>query len=200
MECTDKVSLADINSPESSIHPDCWKIHVDGSAAEANRGVSLAITSPKGSKIFYALKYTFLISNNESEYEAVLAGLRVVRTLHIQKLHIFIDSQLIVDHINGKFEVKEENMQKYLQLVLSFLKDFRFLKIEHITRNQNTEAYALSKLRTGDALDGTMIEPLTQISIDNLPVLTLTQKTSWMMPIIQYISVGTCLSDKVQAQ
>lgn len=185
MECTDKVSLADINSPESSIHPDCWKIHVDGSAAEANRGVSLAITSPKGSKIFYALKYTFLISNNESEYEAVLAGLRVVRTLHIQKLHIFTDSQLIVDHINGKFEVKEENMQKYLQLVLSF---------------QNTEAYALSKLRTGDALDGTMIEPLTQISIDNLPVLTLTQKTSWMMPIIQYISVGTCLSDKVQAQ
>lgn len=86
------------------------------------------------SKLFYALKYTFTISNTESEYEAVLTRLQVVRTLHIQKLHIFTDSQVIADHINGEFEAKEDNMQRYLQLVSLFLKNFQFLKIEHITR------------------------------------------------------------------
>lgn len=67
-------------------------------------------------------------------------------------------------------------------------------------RMQNTEADALSKLRTGDTLDGTWIELLSQRSIDNLLVLTLTQENSWMMPVIQFISFDTCPIDRIQAQ
>lgn len=131
MECTDLVPLTHINSPESSIHLDCWKIHIDDLAVEANQGANLTITWLLGFTLIYALKYAFPISINESEYEAILAGLRVASTLHIQKHHIFTDSQVIVDHINGEFEAKEDNMQEYLQLVSSALKDFQFLKIEH---------------------------------------------------------------------
>lgn len=116
-ECTDSVPLAHINSSKNESHLDCQKIHVDCSAAKANREAGLAITSPKGSRLFYALKYTFPISNNESKYEVVLARLRVARTLHIQKLHIFTDSQVIAGHINGELEAKENNMKKYIQLV-----------------------------------------------------------------------------------
>lgn len=106
VECTDSIPLAHINSPESSIHPDYWKFHIDGLAAEANRGAGLTITTSIGSKLFYSLKYAFPINNNESEYEAILVGLRVASTLHIQKLHIFTDSQVIADHINGEFKAK----------------------------------------------------------------------------------------------
>lgn len=198
MECTEILPTTPLAPPESSIPSDCWIIHVDDSAAESNCGTSLATTSPKGSKIFYALKYTFPIRNNESEYEAVVAGLRVARTLHIQKLHVFTDSQVIASQINGKFEAKEDNMEKYLQLVSSFIKDFQFLKIEHITRKSNTEADALSKLHSGDTLDGTWIEPLTQRSIDTLPILTITQEPSWMTPIIQYISADMWPPDRAK--
>lgn len=139
IECKDPAPIVHFSSPENSIPSDCWKIHVDDSVAKSNRGAGLEITSLKGSKLFYALKYTFPISNNESEYEPFLVGLRVTYTLHIQKLHIFAYSQVIVGHINRAFEAEEDNMQRYLQLVSSFLKDFQFLKIEHITRNQNVE-------------------------------------------------------------
>lgn len=133
MECTNSIAATHPLLNDNNIPFDCWKIHVDGSATEANHSARLAITSHKGSKLFYALKYTFSISNNESEYEEVLVCLWVVRTLHIQKLHVFTDSQVIVGHINGEFEAKEDNMQQYLQLVSSFLYDFQFLKTEHVT-------------------------------------------------------------------
>lgn len=108
VECTDSVPTTPLVPPESSIPYDCWKIHVDGSAAKANRGADNHLS--RRLQVILRLKYTFPISNNEFEYEAVLAGLRVARTLHIQKLQIFTDSQVIASHINSEFKAKEDNM------------------------------------------------------------------------------------------
>lgn len=56
---------------DNGIPSDCSKIHFDGSTVETNHSVGLVISSPKGFKLFYALKYTFSISNNESKNEAI---------------------------------------------------------------------------------------------------------------------------------
>lgn len=108
VECTDSVPTTRLVSPESSIPSDCWKSMLTDLRLKSTEAQT--ITSPEGSRLFYALKYTFPISNNEFEYEAVLAGLRVARTLHIQKLQIFTDSQVIASHINSEFKAKEDNM------------------------------------------------------------------------------------------
>lgn len=60
-------------------------------------------------------------------------------------------------------------MKKYLQLVSSFLNDFQYLKIEHMTRNKNMEADALSKLHTRSDLDDTWIKLLT-LKSDSSPI------------------------------
>lgn len=55
--CTNSTVVAHPTT-DIDIPPDCWTIHVDGSATEVNRGPGLSITSLEGSKLFYALKYT----------------------------------------------------------------------------------------------------------------------------------------------
>ncbi|GKB88079.1 putative nucleotidyltransferase, ribonuclease H [Tanacetum coccineum] len=43
----------------------------------------------------YALRFEFETTNNEAEYEALLAGLRIVQEMEITKVAIFLDSQLL---------------------------------------------------------------------------------------------------------
>jgi ribonuclease HI len=51
------------------------------------------------------------------EYEALLTGLKLAKILGATELDIRSDSQLVVGKVNGDYEVKEELMQQYLNLV-----------------------------------------------------------------------------------
>ena len=41
----------------------------------------MILISPKGHKIHYAIRFGFKVSNNEAEYEALIAGLRLALEL-----------------------------------------------------------------------------------------------------------------------
>jgi ribonuclease HI len=58
-----------------------WVVYVDGSSANQRSGVGVTLTSPEGEKFQYAIKLDFVTTNNEAEYEAVLAGLSIARQM-----------------------------------------------------------------------------------------------------------------------
>ncbi|GFZ19568.1 hypothetical protein Acr_28g0002730 [Actinidia rufa] len=58
--------------------------------------VGLVLQTPSGDQIEYAICIGFRATNNEVEYKAFLAGLRVVVGLGVESLDAFSDSQLIV--------------------------------------------------------------------------------------------------------
>ena len=47
---------------------------------------------PEGHKIHYAIRFGFKASNNEAEYEALIAGLRFVCELQVCNVKMFKDS------------------------------------------------------------------------------------------------------------
>ena len=57
------------------------------------------------------------MSNNEAEYEALLAGLRAARSLKVDRISVFCDSQLIVSQVKEECEAKGEKMAIYLKIV-----------------------------------------------------------------------------------
>lgn len=132
--------MLSLNDTSRTSKQDRWIINVDGSAIEVNKCVGLAVTCLEGTKLLYALKYTFLINNNELEYEAILAGLKITRVLNIRNICILIDFQEVAGQINGEYEAKEDNMQQYMHLVSTFLPYFTSIKVEHIPRKENLEA------------------------------------------------------------
>ena len=54
-----------------------------------------------------AIRLSFFASNNEAEYEAVLAGLDLALILAATKLEIRSDSQLIFGQIQWEYETKK---------------------------------------------------------------------------------------------
>ena len=76
-----------------------WKLSVDGASNAQGSGAGLILTSPEGIDIEYALRFGFHTSNNEAEYEAVIAGLNLAHSLEVDQLGVYSDSQLVVRQI-----------------------------------------------------------------------------------------------------
>ena len=65
----------------------------------------------------YALKLGFQASNNEVEYEAVIAGLNLAHSMEADQLEVCSDSQLVVKQIEDSYEVRGEKIILYLKKV-----------------------------------------------------------------------------------
>jgi hypothetical protein len=56
-------------------------------------------------------------SNNQAEYEAFLAGLRLAEDVGAKEVKIYTDSQLVVSQVLGEYQAKNDNLHEYLELV-----------------------------------------------------------------------------------
>ncbi|GJR88666.1 reverse transcriptase domain-containing protein [Tanacetum coccineum] len=74
---------------------------------------------PEGTEFTYALRFQFTASNNEAEYEALIAGLRIAAQMGVRNMHVSVDSKLVANQVLGAYVAKEEYMIKYLEKVKS---------------------------------------------------------------------------------
>ena len=65
----------------------------------------------------YALRFGFQATNNEAEYEAVIAGLNLAHSMEDDQMEVSSDSQLVVKQIEDSYEAKCEKMILYLKKV-----------------------------------------------------------------------------------
>nr|GEV13237.1 reverse transcriptase domain-containing protein [Tanacetum cinerariifolium] len=77
----------------------------------------LILTNPEGIEFTYALRFQFATSNNQAEYEALIAGLWIAAQMGVQNIHVSVDSKLVANQVLGMYVSKEENMVKYLDKV-----------------------------------------------------------------------------------
>ena len=54
------------------------------------------------------------------KYEALLAGLKLSKSMGIENLTVKSDSQLIIGQVKGEYEVKEDRMKRYLTVVKTY--------------------------------------------------------------------------------
>lgn len=121
-----------------------WELYVDGSSSEQGAGAGVMLISPGGHRILCALRFGFQATNNEVEYEALLAGLRLAKEVRAEALVIFSDSQLVVNQIRGEYQAKGSKMVAYLQKVRELLGAFEKYEIRQIPCSQNPHADALA--------------------------------------------------------
>ena len=146
-----------------------WKLFVDGATNAQGSGAGLILTSSEGIDIEYVLRFRFLASNNEAEYEAVIAGLNLAYSLEIDQFEVCSDSQLVVRQIEDTYDAKSVRMILYLKKVRDLLKTFVLVEVRHIPRVENSQVDALAKLATASQEDlsrSTPVEYLVEPSID----------------------------------
>ena len=181
-----------------------WKLSVDRATNAQGIGAGLILTSPEGIDIEYALRFGFQASNNEAEYEAVIAGFSLAHSLEIDLLEVCSDSQLVVRQIEDTYKAKSGRMILYLRKVRDLLKKFVLVQVRHIPRAENSRADALAKLATASQEDlsrSTPVEYLAEPSIDlcDVEVSQVGSEPSWMEPIWDYIIDGRLPDDPKEA-
>ena len=97
---------------------------MDGVANAQGIGADLILTSLDVIDVENALRFGFQASNNEAEYEAVIAGLNLAHSMEADQLEMSSDSQLVVKQIEDSYEARGEKMILYLKKVRELLKKF----------------------------------------------------------------------------
>ncbi|XP_024035488.1 uncharacterized protein LOC127899248 [Citrus sinensis] len=179
-----------------------WKIYNDGSSNSHGSGVGVIIINPGEVKPCYALQFGFKASNNEAEYEAIIARLRMSKALGAKMVRIKSDSQFVVSQINSEYQANEENMKGYLGRTRELISQFAEVKMEKVPQLENFEADNLAKMAsfcTTQSVGPITIEYIPTLNV-NLPKLeevgSITAGVPWMQLIIRYLKSGDLPSDK----
>ncbi|XP_076926493.1 uncharacterized protein LOC143589683 [Bidens hawaiensis] len=190
--------------PTTSDESQQWTLFMDGASRREGSGAGLKLINPYGQEFTYAIKLNFKSTNNEAEYEAFLAGLRIARKLGVKFLEARVNSMLIAGKVSGTYEVKNVVMASYLSQAKDLMQQFTSCKVVHIKRSENRPADALSKLAsTSFEHMGRDVrnEVLDRPSIPQHHVMVIqTGTVSWMKPLVEYLSSGTLPDDKVEAR
>ncbi|GKD62188.1 reverse transcriptase domain-containing protein, partial [Tanacetum coccineum] len=81
----------DDSAKEEEPLPTRWTLFTDGSSCVDGCGAGVIHTDPKGVEFTYALRFQFEATNNEAEYEAIMAGLRIAEKIGVQNLKVNVD-------------------------------------------------------------------------------------------------------------
>ena len=99
----------------------------------------MVIQTPEGDKIECMIRLDFPTTNNEAEYEALVAGLDLVKVAGAKNMIMHCYSQVKTSQINGDYECRNERMKKYLEEVKSRISGLE-VKFVQIPQGRKTNA------------------------------------------------------------
>jgi ribonuclease HI len=154
--------------------------NIDG-ASRGNPGpasYAVVMRDPAGKIILELGKKFGRDTNNVAEYYALLAALDYATTHGIAALRVRSDSELLVRQMQGRYKVKSPDLKPLFERATKLVRQIAYFVVEHIPREQNSEADALANL----ALDQAgipkfeKVSPATETRLDSPPRASLTSR------------------------
>ncbi|XP_057452459.1 uncharacterized protein LOC130744287 [Lotus japonicus] len=167
-----------------------WILFVDGSTNENESGAGVTLQGPGELVLEQSLRFQFKTSNNQAEYEALIAGLILAIEGQIDSLLVRTDSLLVASQVNGEFQVKEPALIKYVERVRQLMGRLQQVVVEFVPRTQNQRADALAKLastRKPGNNRSVIQETLVNPSIEGDLVASVVRQETWMNPVIDIL-------------
>ena len=179
-----------------------WILNVDGASWKTKAGISLTLKAPIGERIEKDIQLGFPVYNTETEYEAILAGIDLAISMSLENIFIQSDSQLVVGHVNGKYETRDQCMAKYVSLVKLRLGSFVAWRLEHIPRDSNERADALAAVASSLPIKETVFLPVyyqPKSSTVGNRIHEIGKTSSLMTLIVHYLSSGELSDSRIEA-
>ncbi|GKC68070.1 reverse transcriptase domain-containing protein, partial [Tanacetum coccineum] len=156
---------------------DPWVLFTDGSSCIDGSGAGLKIMKLEGMEFTYALGFRFNATNNEAEYEALIASLWITEQIGVKNLQANVDSRL----------------------------RFKEFSIKQVPRGENKKAGALSKMTSTSFAHlnkQVLVEELKEKLIDEKEVLAVVEEEgrTWITPIYEYLTEEILPEEKRKAR
>ncbi|XP_057718370.1 uncharacterized protein LOC130932921 [Arachis stenosperma] len=185
------------------VEVDYWKLYFDGSKHKDGVGVGILIISPEGfpSEFLFELKYP--CSNNVTEYDALILGLKILIDKGALEVRILGDSQLVLKQLSKEFKCNNETLQKYLVIAWKLLTSFQKVSLVHIPRIHNEIANELAQIASRYRIGPETIRKLSGIHQILVPanereVLCVDEweDSDWRKPIARYLKDPNAAVDR----
>lgn len=114
-------------------------IYTDG-GARGNPGPAaygVVIQDEEGNILKKFGKYLGTKTNNEAEYEAIIAALEEALKLGAEHVEMRMDSELATRQLNSIYKIKNHRMQELVLKVRNLETKFKKVTFHHIRREQN---------------------------------------------------------------
>nr|XP_009794728.1 PREDICTED: uncharacterized protein LOC104241488 [Nicotiana sylvestris] len=184
----------------ASTHTDLWTLYTEGVVNASGSGLGLVLEVPTGEIIHQSIRCSEM-TNNEAEYEAVIAGMKLSIKYGARRLILHCDSQLVVNQVTGTYQIKEQRLQKYQSEIHKLMPEFDECFFEQIPRAQNVEADGLAKLAAATKnISKESVVALLHSAVDHVEVLSLNLTWDWSNQFVSYLQDGTLLRDKKEAK
>nr|KYP66357.1 Retrovirus-related Pol polyprotein from transposon 297 family [Cajanus cajan] len=125
-------------TPTTAEEPQVWTLHVDESSNSKGGGAGIILEGPNQVTLEQSLKFSFKVTNNQAEYEALLTGLRLACDLGARRVSCNSDSKLMVEQLSGTYQANDTLLQRYFHVASHQISSFDEFTIQHVPREQNT--------------------------------------------------------------
>ncbi|XXG53585.1 hypothetical protein AAC387_Pa03g1664 [Persea americana] len=134
-----------------------WDMYFDGVTRTNEKGklisgIGILFVNPDKYMSPHAFSLLEPCSNNAAEYQALIVGLELALESGITMLEAFEDSQLIVNQMNQKYEVRNPDLLPYYNKAQLLRQKFDICHITHIRRGENIRTDALAGLSASMAI------------------------------------------------
>jgi hypothetical protein len=95
--------ILELSTPPKENNEQPWTLSVDGASNIRGSGAGVVLEGPDGVLIEQSLRFAFKASNNQAEYKALLAGMKLAKEMEVMDLRAKSDSQLVTNQVSGEF-------------------------------------------------------------------------------------------------
>jgi ribonuclease HI len=110
----------------------------------AQGAIGVVLRDPDGRLIAELSERIGPAINTVAEYRALIEGLKLAHSRGIQRIRVFLDSEIVVDQVNGRAKVGKEQIRALHAEACSLLQEFPNIRISWVPRKWNAEADALA--------------------------------------------------------
>ncbi|XP_042460696.1 uncharacterized protein LOC122044241 [Zingiber officinale] len=189
--------VIEVQDPQPEV---TWKVYVDGSSTQQGSGVGILLISPKEERMQLSIRLDYRATNNEAEYEALIARLQTARHIGAIKVLIHSDSQLAAQQLSGTFEINSAWLRLYAEAFQKLRANFQEVVIKKVPRAENQAADELAKLASSiyPVINQQPIDHVSLVAhIDRIEGLTF--PSDWRVALIKFLRAGATPSDRGEA-
>ena len=121
-------------------------IHTDG-LSRGNPGlaaIGATVKDEQGALLASVSQRIGHATNNQAEYRALIAALQQALKLGDAEVQVYMDSELVVRQVTGRYRVKNPGLKPLYEEVKTLQSRFTVFRINHVPRTRNTEADGLA--------------------------------------------------------
>jgi ribonuclease HI len=90
-----------------------WTIYFDGYKSKKGSGAGCILIDLKGKCHFLSCRLEFECTNNITEYEYLVQGLKKVINLNVKELKVFEDSEIIIRQVRNTIHLNSPHLKNY---------------------------------------------------------------------------------------